>query len=258
MNKEKLLKIIDSLCDERGISRNAAFIESGVGKNFASNLKKCDASDGKLAQLAIYFGVSVAYLKGEETPPNPYEIPINLDVVDAGRVYMIPVYETVSAGFGALAYDEVVDHHALYFDNQYEAERTICIRVKGDSMRPVIEDGDLIQVRKQDAVDSGTLAVVLVDGGEGFVKRIEFGNNWIELQSLNQIYKPIRFTGKDMESVRVVGAVVTVLKDVTGSVPFRETTDSLTSSFLDAAAGLNDKDIDDLIKYAQFLKSRRR
>ena len=74
MNKENLLKIIDDLCKARQITRNVAFIESGVGNNFATNLKKCDASDGKLAQLAIYFGVSVAYLKGEEPDSDPIQL----------------------------------------------------------------------------------------------------------------------------------------------------------------------------------------
>ncbi|MBD5104080.1 MAG: S24 family peptidase [Ruminococcaceae bacterium] len=44
------------------------------------------------------------------------------------------------------------------------------LRIHGDSMYPKIEDGDIIVVRKQSSVDSGSIAVILVDGEEGLVK----------------------------------------------------------------------------------------
>ena len=72
MNKELILERIQALCKERNITQTTAFTESGVGKNFKSNFKTANPSEGKLTMLANYFGVSVAYLKGEvdqkETP----------------------------------------------------------------------------------------------------------------------------------------------------------------------------------------------
>ena len=65
MNKELILERIQALCDEKNITPTAAFTESGVGKNFKSNFKTANPSEGKLTMLANYFGVSVAYLKGE-------------------------------------------------------------------------------------------------------------------------------------------------------------------------------------------------
>lgn len=209
INKEELLKRIDFLCDARGISRNAAFIESGVGKNFATNLKKCDVSDGKLAQLAIFFGVSVAYLKGEEDVPIPQDT--TGFTVDQSNVKMIPIYETVSAGLGATADDQPTEYIPLCFDNAYEADNTICIRVKGDSMAPIINNGDIVHVLKQDVVERGMMAVVLVDD-EGFVKYLDYGTGWIELVSQNQMYRTMRFEGADTERVRVVGVVTGVTR----------------------------------------------
>lgn len=66
MKKETLVERIDLLCAERGIKRATALIESGVGKNFVSNLKTSNASIQKLTALANYFNVSVAYLTGAE------------------------------------------------------------------------------------------------------------------------------------------------------------------------------------------------
>ena len=65
IDKELLLFKIDSLCAERNITRTTAFLESGVGKNFKSNLSSANPSLGKLTMLANYFNVSVEYLKGE-------------------------------------------------------------------------------------------------------------------------------------------------------------------------------------------------
>lgn len=65
MNKELILERIQTLCKERNIPQTTAFTESGVGKNFRSNFKTANPSEGKLTMLANYFGVSVSYLKGE-------------------------------------------------------------------------------------------------------------------------------------------------------------------------------------------------
>ena len=67
MDKELLIERIAALCKEKGVNMHTAFVESGAGKNFKSNLKTSDPSDKNLALLAKYFNVTVAYLLGEET-----------------------------------------------------------------------------------------------------------------------------------------------------------------------------------------------
>lgn len=67
MNKELILERIEELCRSEGISLNTAFIESGVGKNFKSNLKTSNPSVGKLTMLAGYFGVTLEYITGEKS-----------------------------------------------------------------------------------------------------------------------------------------------------------------------------------------------
>ena len=58
---------ITALCKEKGVNLTTAFEQSGVGKNFRSNLKTSNPSDKKLYLLAKYFNVSSEYLLGEET-----------------------------------------------------------------------------------------------------------------------------------------------------------------------------------------------
>lgn len=137
----------------------------------------------------------------------------NIDSVSE-HIYNIPVYETVSAGFGATAVDNIIDYIPLPFNTKNEAEQTLCIKVKGDSMSPKIEDGDLIQVIKQTSVDSGNVAVVLIDNEEGLVKKVEYDNNYIKLISFNPYYPPIEFKGKDVLRVVVVGKVKRIIRDL--------------------------------------------
>lgn len=124
------------------------------------------------------------------------------------NIYNVPVFESVSAGFGAYASSEVIDYIPVIITNPSDVEDTISIKVGGDSMSPKIEDGDIIIVRRQTSVDSGDIAVVLLDGGEGLVKKVVYGPTWIELRSINEKYPVQRFDGADVTRLRVVGKVI--------------------------------------------------
>lgn len=45
MDKELLMERITALCKEKGVNLTTAFEQSGVGKNFRSNLKTSNPSD---------------------------------------------------------------------------------------------------------------------------------------------------------------------------------------------------------------------
>lgn len=166
-----------------------------------------------LMKIADYFGITVEELLREDEPPR--RVPDDkLFVLERQNVHMIPLYENAAAGFGALAIDNVVDYIPLYISSPSEAAETICIRVRGDSMYPTIDNGDIIQVHKQTSVDSGSVAVVLVDGEEALVKKVVYGKDWIELHSFNPMYKTMRFNGSDVLRIRVVGLVKKVTKEI--------------------------------------------
>lgn len=74
-------------------------------------------------------------------------------------------------------------------------------------MAPVLCEGDLVLIRRQDTVDSGQYAVALVDGEEGLVKQVFHGPGWLELRSVNPYYPPRRFEGEALERVRLLGPV---------------------------------------------------
>ena len=78
-------------------------------------------------------------------------------------------------------------------------------------MSPKIEDGDRILVRRQDSVENGSVAVVMIDD-EAVVKKIKYGKNWVELHSFNPYYPVRRFEKSELMHLRVVGLVKEVSK----------------------------------------------
>ena len=146
-------------------------------------------------------------LSNEDDKPNAAPLAEN-------KIYQIPVFSSVSAGFGAYACSDIVTYMPLFIEHEADVPDMLCIKVTGDSMYPKIEDGDIIIVRKQDSVDSGSIAVVLVDNEEGFVKKVVYDQETIELHSINPEYAPKIFKGEEVLRVRVVGLVKQVVKNV--------------------------------------------
>ena len=130
------------------------------------------------------------------------------------KVYSVPRYDSAAAGFGVIADSSPVGVDYLPFKSQFEADETMTVTVRGDSMFPKIEDGDIIAVRKQSSVDSGTVAVVLIDGTDAVVKKVTYGDDWIILHSVNPEYMDREFRGSDVQRIRVLGKVTKIIKEM--------------------------------------------
>lgn len=249
-------KIFLELCEKNNIKPTAVVVKLNLSRGSVTHWKAGKVpKTPALIKIADYFNVSVEYLLGKEDA-----IPTDttgFTVADQSKVRMVPVYDTASAGFGALASSHPSEYTPMYFENAYEAENTICIRVKGDSMSPVVNNGDLVHVLKQDIVDRGSMAVVMVDD-EGFVKYIEYGAGWIELRSANPAYSPMRYEGTETERVRIVGLVTGSTRRNT---PGMKHTGSGHSSGLEPVLRLTDQmtaeERAQLAAYAQFIIDRR-
>lgn len=156
-----------------------------------------------IEKIANYFGISKSELIEDGSLLNS-----NINSIPDNSIYQIPVFEKVSAGFGAYTSNEVINHIPIMLHSVYEVENTIGIKVTGDSMYPKIEDGDIVIVRKMSSVDSGDIAVVLLDGEEGLVKKVEYGSDWINLISINPEYPVKKFKGEEVTRIQVVGKVI--------------------------------------------------
>jgi repressor LexA len=100
----------------------------------------------------------------------------------------ISVLGSIAAGTPIEAIQQEVDRVALPEDLQNNGEH-YGLKVKGDSMIEAgINDGDTVIVKKASNVDSGQIAVVLIDDQEATLKRIRKKGNTIALEAANRNY----------------------------------------------------------------------
>ena len=156
--------------------------------------------DGEtLARLADFFGVTVDYLLGRENQSGP----------KSKRGKWIPVYGEVAAGIPIEAIEDIIDYEEIPEEMAAQGDY-IALRIKGDSMEPKISDGDVVIIRRQENVENGQIAAVMVNGDSATLKRIKQEDNGLWLIPSNQAYPPIFYTKKECEQlpVRILGRLV--------------------------------------------------
>lgn len=143
------------------------------------------------------------------TPENilGWNIPRNIMPYDMSDTVQIPVIGRVAAGISCFAEDNIIDYEPVISSDINSAEQYVFLRVTGDSMYPIFIENDLVLIKVQDSIDSGSYGVVTIDNENGVIKRIIYGKNFIELQSINPMYPPRRFEGADVMRIRVFGVV---------------------------------------------------
>ena len=121
----------------------------------------------------------------------------------------IPVLGLVRAGIPMDAVEYIIDYEEISEDMARQGE-FFGLQIKGDSMEPRITEGDVVIVRKQPDVESGEIAIVLVNGDEATIKKVQKFEGGINLIPSNPSYDVMTFTNEQIEKlpVRVLGKVV--------------------------------------------------
>ena len=121
----------------------------------------------------------------------------------------IPVFASVPAGIPLEAIEDIVDFEVIPTAMAKNGEY-FSLRVTGDSMEPRIKEGDIVIARRQEAVDNGDLAVVMVNSSDATLKRFYRTATGVKLVSSNPKYDPFFFTPAEVDAlpVRVIGKVV--------------------------------------------------
>ncbi len=126
--------------------------------------------------------------------------------ISTASMKKLPVLGNVACGEPIFASEE----KGYYVNANADMPADFCLTARGDSMIYArIFDGDLLFVRKQDCVDDGEIAVVLIDD-EATVKRVFFNreDGILTLMPENPTYKPMRYMGSQLDRIRILGKVV--------------------------------------------------
>lgn len=147
-----------------------------------------------LELIADFFNVNMDRLIGNLNPTNKRTIPV-LGYVRAG----IPIE----------AIEDILDYEEISEDMARQGEY-FGLKIQGDSMEPRMREGDVVIIRKQNIVDNGDIAVVLVNGNDATVKKFFKYDNGVHLISFNPKYDPFTYTPEQVNNlpVQVIGRVV--------------------------------------------------
>lgn len=202
MNKKKDIgEKIYELRKMKGMTLEELGSKVGVGKStvrkwetgFIANMRR-----DKIMLIANALDVSPAYLMGWNES----------DMKDDDII--IPVYGRVAAGEPIDAsQDNIIGYEKISQDMARRGD-FYALQIKGDSMTPMICDGDTIIVREQPDAENGEIVVATINGDDATCKRLRKYKGGIELISINPSYEPFTFDQKDIDEVpvRILGKVV--------------------------------------------------
>lgn len=171
--------------------------ESTVGKWI---LEKSLPRMGIIQKLSEYFNVPKSYfLEKQDNPEKSITKGIRIPIL--GRVVAGIPLEAITDIEG---YEEITPKMASL--GEYFA-----LKIKGHSMEPQILDNDVVICKCQSDVESGDIAIILVNGDEATCKQIKKSQEGVTLIGFNPlVYPPHFYSNKEIETlpVNVIGKVV--------------------------------------------------
>lgn len=122
----------------------------------------------------------------------------------------IPLLGTVKAGYDYMAQENwegmiEVDKNIIKDGSDYFA-----LKIKGNSMSPVLIEDDIVIIKKQEDFENGDLVVAIINGDEATIKKGRKNDTSIVLQPFNTVdYEPLIFTYDEVKSIpiTIVGIV---------------------------------------------------
>ena len=148
------------------------------------------------------------FVSALHTTPN-YLLGMEYEPTQVQQGIKIPVLGTVAAGIPISAVEDILDYEEIpqSWKNQGDF---FGLRIKGDSMKPDINDGDTVIVKQQTTANNGDIIIALVNGDDATCKKFEKLDNGIMLISNNSEYSPMYFSNEEIitKPVVIIGKVV--------------------------------------------------
>lgn len=160
-----------------------------------------DVSQSKLKKFAEILDVSIDFLLDDGN--KKMQIPHS-------RGVRIPILGRVVAGIPLEAITDIEGYEEIT-PKMASLGEYFALKIRGHSMEPRIEDGEIVIVKQQEDVECGDVAIVLVNGDEATCKQVKKSPEGITLIGFNPVvYPPHFYSNKEIEElpVRVIGRVV--------------------------------------------------
>lgn len=187
----------------------------GVGKStvrkwengIIANMKR-----DKILKVSEALGVSPAYLMGWEEPTDD-------KIISLGNVYPVelkrfPMLGEISCGKPKYTNED----RESYVMAGTNIKADFCLTARGDSMvNARILDGDIVFIQKQDMVENGEIAAVVVNNdSEATLKRLYYyqEKGLLILKAENPAYEDLIYQGDELNQVHILGKAIAFQSDV--------------------------------------------
>jgi len=191
----------DTLAEHLGVSRSTIFrYENGDIEKVPANL---------LSDIAKFLRTSEAFLMGWE---DTSEASIgNIHPIELKR---FPLLGEIACGIPTYANED----RESYVMAGTDIDADFCLKAKGDSMiNARIYDGDIVFIRKQDIVNNGEIAAVVVNNdSEATLKRFFYYREraTLILRSENPAYEDLIFQNEELNEVHILGKAIAFQSDI--------------------------------------------
>lgn len=141
------------------------------------------------------FGVDVLWLAGSDEKPL--------------SAHKIPVYGKVAAGIPLEMVEDILDYEEIPA-KWGDPSDFFCLQIKGKSMQPKMDEGDVVVVKKQADADSNDIVIFAVNGENASCKRLKKSEHGLAFIPLNTDYDPMIYSWEQVEElpVQILGRVV--------------------------------------------------
>lgn len=198
LNALEIGKKVRKLRNSRGLTQHDLANKSNISRSYLSDVEggRYNPSIETLKDIANALGVQLIELLG--------------DAEHNKQGIKIPVLGRVVAGIPLEAITDIIDYEEISAEMAAKGEY-FALKVRGESMAPRIKDGDIVIIRKQPDINSGDLAIVIINGYDATLKKVIKQEGGILLSASNpEVYPPKFYTDEDIVKlpVEVLGKVV--------------------------------------------------
>ena len=194
---------------ENNLSLQYVAEKLGVSKVTVSRYETLDITNipsDKIEGMAKLYNTTPAFLMGWEDKKEKENI--NIETVNTDYI-MIPLYESISAGYGA-SNSEFIEMIPV-FGLKKNGTTYFAVKVEGDSMEPKIPNGSTIIIKKDIQIESGEIGAFNLND-ENFVKQKKVVKDRLILHSFNLAYDDKLVN--EYDDFKEYGKVVKVMIDL--------------------------------------------
>ena len=210
---DRLFELVDEKFNEQ--QEFAALL--GIDPTLPSRWRnrKSTSYQRRLPEIAEALGTTTEYLLTGNGPKKravsnlDTTLPKGAEPIDPQTFHRIPILGRISAGLPLYAEQHIEGYTLTDLNGGAEY---FALRVSGDSMNAArMQDGDLLIVRRQETVENGEVAVVMVGDEDATVKRFYATGSTVTLmpQSTNPEHQPQIYDAEKIR-IRIIGRVVKV------------------------------------------------